>query len=215
MIFRIATILILAFCLVSTAGATVITAGYAGCNGTKPCPSGPHLVDVDGVFPDWTFDYSIPNKQVKDIAQLNDVVVNLELFDRYQGEPVDPAGHRGETFSVYLVGAGGYSQLLGSVGPNINGTTGNDRYIFNASLPGSYLPGFLTMLRDNKGDFGVWVVADSGNFWLGERHGSPESKGDPGRYVTLDFTVPEPASFGVAGLGLLLLCGALRKKIAR
>jgi hypothetical protein len=212
---RTATLLTLVLCLVPLASATLITAGGAGCNGVKPCPSGPYLLNFGGEVPDWTFDYSVPNKEVKDIAQLNGVVVNLEMFDRYQGNPVDLAGARGETFSVYLVVEGGYSLLLGSVGPNINGTTGNDRYVFNASVPGSELPGFLAALRDNKGDFGIEVVATSGNFWLGDRKGTPGVEDDPGRYVTLDVTLPEPASFGMTGIGLLLLCGAVRKKIAR
>ena len=218
---RTAVLLTVVFCLVPIAGATVITAGYAGCNGVKPCDSGPYLLAVNQEAPgSWTFDYSIPNRQARGITSLDQVVVDLEVFDRRAGEGKDKAN---EGFTVYLIVGGedhlsaDYSLALYSFGPaRLDPYTGGDRLLLNEIVPDGDLPAFLAALQGNRGDFGVEVVATTGNFWLGDRRGTPGNVEDPGRFVTLDFqSTPEPASLGIAGIGLIGICLALRKKSAR
>jgi hypothetical protein len=201
--------------LVPIAGATGITAGFAGCDGVKPCDPGPYLLDVNGPQITWTFDYSIPNRQAREITSLDQVVVDLEVFDRRAGEGKDKAN---EGFTIYLIVGADYSPLaLYTYGPaRLDPYTGGDRLLLNEIVPDSALPAFLAALQGNRGDFGIEVVATTGNFWLGDRHGTPGNVEDPGRFVTLDFqSTPEPASPGIAGIGLIGICLALRKKSAR
>lgn len=213
---RTAVLLTIVFCLVPIAGATAITAGYAGCNGVKPCDTGPYLLGFNGeVASRWRFDYSIPNREAQQIAYLDEVVVDLEVFDRRGGEGRDRAD---EGFAINLIVGADYTLPLYTYDPaRLDPYTSGDRLLLNLILPDSDLPAFLAALQGNRGDFGVEVVATSGDFWLGERHGSPGEKGgDPGRFVTLDFqSVPEPATLGIAGIGLIVICLAARKKSAR
>lgn len=217
MIFRAAVVLALAFCLVPMAGAAVILAGYAGCDGTSPCDPGPYTLSTSGVS-SLTFDYSIPNREARQIWYFNAVTVNLEVFDRAAGDPRDGAV---EGFEIYLIVGGEdhdtatYSLLLTTVGPALlDAYRSGSRLVLNEAVAGAELPAFLAALQGNRGDFGVQVVATTGDFYLGARHGQPG--GDPGRWVQMDYvSIPEPATCGVAGLGLLALGMLLRKKAAR
>jgi hypothetical protein len=215
--FRASLVLALACCFVSAAGAAVILAGYAGCDGTSPCPPGPYTLSTSGPS-SLTFDYSIPNRTARQIWYFNAVTVNLEVFDRAAGESRDGAV---EGFEIYLIVGGEdhdtatYSLLLTTVGPALlDAYRSGSRLVLNEAVAAAELPAFLGALQGNRGDFGVEVVATTGDFYLGARHGEPD--GDPGRWVELDFvSVPEPATCGVVGLGLVALGLAVRKKAAR
>lgn len=222
--FRIALCLIIAFCFVPIASADAITAGYSGCQGggSGSCAGGAYLLSVTpsegGPSVTWTFDYSIPNADVKQMTSLDDVVVNLEVFDTKNGQEPDGAK---EGFKIYLLVGGvdfntaDYHLLLDKIGPTkLDSYTGNSRDTITETVTDSAdLARFLKQLQKNHGDFSVEVVAINGDFYLGDRHQTPE--GGPARFAALDFETPEPASLGTAGIGLLALCWTLRKKIAR
>ena len=231
--FRTSICLILSFCFAPIAGADVLTAGYAGCNTGGTCSGGAYQLTAGGDVSTWTFDYSIPNSDVKQISYLNNVVVNLEVFDtKNQQPPADGADFQGaqsleadgakEGCKIYLLVGGddhttaAYHLLLDTIGPTyLDSYTGADRDTITETLTdATELARFLKQLKKSNGDFSVEVVATHGDFYLGDRHQTPD--GDPARFAALDVTdLPEPASVGTAGIGLIALLWTLRKKIRR
>ena len=232
--FRTALCLAVALCFVPLAGAASIDANTAGCNGggSGSCSSGPYLMSYGGEgYASFTFDYSVPNSQVKQISYLDDLKVGVEVWN-YPTKNDSTL----KSFDIYLlVGSqdhttATYSLLLGTVGPtSLAGYNGSNRDPITATLTNSSsLAAFLTALKGSKGDFEVEIVpiaaggggaafsaeADgSFSFNLGQRQ--KDDNENAVRFATLDAETPEPASLGMAGFGLLALCWSLRKKIAR
>ncbi|MGA2330073.1 MAG: PEP-CTERM sorting domain-containing protein [Bryobacteraceae bacterium] len=218
MIFRAAVLFISVLCLVPVAGATVITANPAGCNGGGggSCDGGPYLLTFGGDESSMTFDYRIPNSQVKLISYLNDLLAGVEVWD-YPNKNNTSL----KSFDIYLVVGGEdystatYSLLLGTISSTLQGyNSGNRDDITETLSSSSGLSAFLAALKLSKGHFGIEVVDTEGSFNLGERQ-----LGSDGvtlvRFAQVDAPTPEPASLGMAGIGLIALCWTLRKKIAR
>jgi hypothetical protein len=238
---RTAFCLIIVFCFVSIAAADILPADYVGCNagGNGSCAGGPFTISTtgnnDGSYQTWTFDYSVPNKDVKQISYLNDVVVSLQVFDTKNqsgGDGGDAAfgmsaqdlvtdGAK-EGFKIFLLVGGedhttaAYSLLIDTVAPTyLDSYTGTNRDTINLTVTDpTDLAKFLKQLKKADGDFSVEVVATKGDFYLGDRHQDPD--GSPARFASLDASeTPEPASLGTVGIGLLALCWTLRKKIRK
>jgi hypothetical protein len=234
---RISLYLILALCFVPVAGATSIMANGAGCNGGGggSCASGPYTLGPEGDQMSWTFDYSIPNSEVKQFLSIDDVTVGVEVWNYPDKKDTSP-----KSFSIYLLVGGEdittatHVWLLGTVGPTtLAGFDSGNRDVITETLDSSDLAAFLAALKKSKGDFEVEVVA-TGSGVVGVDYASPlgagsdtysqtfnlgqrqtDDSGNPVRFASLDVDMPEPASLGTAGIGLLALCWALRKKIAR
>ena len=197
---RLAFCLVLVLCFVPVAGATTVTAGHAGCNGGGggSC-DGPYLLGGEGTAT-LTFDYSIPNSTVKKIVGLDDVKVGLEVWDTNNGKDTSI-----KNFTIELL-VGSDVWTLGNSGDvTLQGFKGSNRdYITETLLDDTELAQFLAALKGSKGKFSVEIIANTGSFNVGGRD----------RFATLD-TTPEPASLGMAGLGLLALSWAVRKKIGK
>jgi hypothetical protein len=222
MMFRTAVLLVTALCLVPAASATVIMAGYSGCNGLPgSCPTGSYQLTAGGDVSSWTFDYKVPNSEVTLISYLNNVVAGLEVWDTGSGNNTSTKSFKvyllvgGEDYSTLTDTSTTYSGLLGTVTSTLAGYTSGTRDAFTETLTtGSELSAFLTALQGSKGNFSIEVVDTEGTFNLGERHVGDDGV-TPARFASLDYTAPEPASFGMAGFGLIALCWSLRKRIAR
>ena len=200
MISRIALCLILVFCFVPLAGASAITANRAGCdgNGGGSC-DGPYLLGGEGNTT-LTFDYSIAKSTVKQIVSLEDVKFGFEVWDTNNGKDKST-----KNFTFELV-VGTHSWTLGDSGDvTLQGFKSSSRDDITATLlDGTDLQEFLTALKGSKGKFSVEIIDNTGSFNVGGRD----------RFATLD-TTPEPASLGMAGMGLLALSWSLRRKLGK
>jgi len=196
---RITLCLILALCLAPLAGATAITAGHDGCNGGGggSC-NGPYL--LSGTTTTLTFDYSIPNATVKKIVALEDLSAGVGVWDTNNGKDTST-----KNFSIDLV-VGSNSWTLGTSGNvTLQGYKGSNRDFITETLTNATeLAQFLTALKGSKGKFSVEIVANTGSFNVGTED----------RFATID-TTPEPASLGMAGMGLVALSWSLRRKIRK
>jgi hypothetical protein len=127
-----------------------------------------------------------------------------------------------KSFDIYVVVGGEdystatYHLLLGAISSTLHGYNSGSRDDITETLfSGSDLSAFLAALRSSRGRFGIEVVDTGGSFDLGERELGSDGE-TFGRFAQLDADeLPEPASFGLAGSGLIALCWTLRKKIAR
>ena len=201
MIPRIALCLIFVFCFVPVAGAAAIDANHAGCNGGGggSC-NGPYLLGGEGNTT-LTFDYSIPNKTVKTMVSLTDVAIGLGVWDTNNGRDTSIKNFTIELLvgsDVWTLGTSGNVTLQGF-------KSSNRDFITETLLDSGELAQFLTALKGSKGDFSVEIIANAGSFNVGTQD----------RFATLDYTTPEPASLGMAGLGLIALCWSLRRKIRK
>ncbi len=200
MTLRLALCIVLVFCFVPLAGASTITANLAGCDGGGggSC-AGPYTLGGDVMT--LAFDYSIPNATVKKMVSITDVVAGLGVWDTDNGK--DPSL---KSFSIELV-VGSDVWTLGTSGSvTLEGYKNSNRdFITETLLDTVKLDEFLVALKGSKGKFSVEVVADPGfgSFLVGTQD----------RFATLDYTTPEPASLGMAGMGLMALCWSLRRKI--
>lgn len=199
---RIALCLIVMFCFVPVVGATTIDANNAGCNGGGggSC-AGPYT--LGGPVMTLTFDYSIPNATVKKMTSITDVGVGLGVWDTNNGKDTSL-----KSFTIELV-VGSNVWTLGTSGQiTLEGYKSSNRdFITETLLDTAKLEEFLTALKGSKGKFSVAVVADPGfgNFLVGTQD----------RFATVDYTNPEPASLGMASMGLIALCWSLRRKIRK
>ena len=201
MMRRIAFCMVLVFCFVPVAGATALGANNAGCDGGGggSC-NGPYLLGGEGNTT-LTFDYSIPNKTVKKMVSLDDVKVGLEVWDTNNGKDTSS-----KSFSIELV-VGSSAWTLGTSGSvTLQGYKSSNRdSITETLLDSGELAEFLTALKGSKGKFSVEIIADKGSFNVGTQD----------RFATLDYTTPEPASLGMAGMGLIALSWSLRRKFRK
>jgi PEP-CTERM motif len=197
---RIALCLVLVLCFVPLAGAATIDANNAGCNGGGggSC-NGPYLLGGEGGTT-LTFDYSIPNATVKKMVSLEDVNVGFGVWDTNNGKDTST-----KSFTIELL-VGSNSWTLGSSGNvTLQGFKSSNRDpITETLLDSAELTAFLSALKGSKGKFSVEIIADTGSFNVGTQD----------RFATLDYT-PEPASLGMAGMGLFALSWTLRKKLGK
>jgi hypothetical protein len=197
---RIALCLIFVFCFVPLAGAAAIDANTAGCNGGGggSC-NGPYLLGGEGTT--LTFDYSIPNATVKKMVSLDDVEIGLEVWDTNNGKDTSS-----KSFTIELL-VGQDAWTLGTSGNvTLQGYKSSNRdSVTKTLLDGGELAQFLAALKGSKGKFSVEIIADAGSFNVGTRD----------RFATVDYTTPEPAGLGVAGLGLIALSWTLRRKMGK
>jgi hypothetical protein len=197
--YRFAACLILVLCLVPFAGATPIPAGDAGCNagGGGSC-YGPYALGGD--VKTLTFDYSVANSAIKNLVSLDNVAVGLGVWDTNGGNDTS-----NKSFTIDLL-IGSSVWTVRTIGGTLEGYKSANRDFITATLlDSSELASFLTALQGTKGKFSVEIIAadDSGSFNVGTQD----------RFATLDFIAPEPASLGLAGIGLVALCWSLRRKI--
>ncbi len=202
MISRIALCLALVFSFVPLAGATAIDGNRAGCNGSGggSC-DGPYLLGGDGDTT-LTFEYSIPKATVKQMVSLDDLKIGFEVWDTNNGKDIS-----NKNFSIELLVAGSTPWLLGNSGDvTLEGFKGSNRdYITETLSDSSDLAQFLAALQGSKGKFSIEIIDNTGSFNVGGRD----------RFATLDYETPEPASLGMAGMGLLALAWSLRKKLGK
>ncbi len=185
-------------------GVTVSPESPNGCRADLPginCPSSPFLLSV--LRPGLTVNFNTPSSFSQWLSALDSFTVDLDVSDNPGlSKPYDAASEAG---SVYLV-IGSSQFLLGTFG---GGSQGLNAYpaasplALTESVATADLPAVLAALQSTGFVFAIQVSRTDGDFYVSNAAAIT---------ANLEGEAPEPATFGMLGIGLAGLCWVMRRR---